>query len=125
MPVVLVVEDDWVIRTLIHEILETEGFGVVTCESADEAWQHLQAHVGEIDLIFSDIHMPGTMDGIDLANFAHRAWPLMPIILSSGVPGKQRLDEGCEPIFVSKPWHSRDIGMICQRALAGPTARAR
>jgi CheY-like chemotaxis protein len=125
IPVVLVVEDDWVVRTLIHEILETEGFHVVTSETADDAWRYLQEHLGEIDLVFSDIHMPGSIDGIDLANLVHRHWPQMPIILSSGIPGRRPLDHGCEPIFVSKPWHSRDIGMICQRALAGPTARVR
>lgn len=125
MPTVLVVEDDWVIRVLLHDILETENFGVVAIETADEAWRYLCENPGDVDLIFSDIHMPGLLDGIDLANLAFRRWPHLPVILSSGVSGQQRLDSGCVPIFVPKPWHSRDIGAFCRRALAGRTAQRR
>lgn len=118
MPTVLLVEDDWVIRVLIHDILETEAFHVVAFETADEAWTYLHEQAGNVDLIFSDIHMPGSLDGIDLANLAYRRWPHIPMILSSAIRGQQRLDSGCVPIFVPKPWHSREIGMVCRRALA-------
>ncbi len=125
LPTVLLVEDDWVIRVLIHDILENEAFHVVAFETADEAWTYLHQQAGNVDLIFSDIHMPGSLDGIDLANLAYRRWPHIPMILSSAVRGQQRLDSGCVPIFVPKPWHSREIGMVCRRALADRKAQRR
>jgi len=123
LPTVLLVEDDWVIKALIHDILEIEGFHVVAFDNADDAWRYLHDNVASVDLIFSDIHLPGTLDGIDLANLAYRRWPQIPVILSSGVNGQQRLDSGCVPLFVPKPWHSRDIGTFCRRALAGQSLR--
>lgn len=117
-PFVLVVEDDWVISGLIHEILEFEGFQVFAVETADEAWQFLVEGALNVDLIFSDINLPGLLGGIDLANLAYQRWPHLPVILSSGSRGQQPLEAGCTPIFVPKPWHSLDIGAICRRALA-------
>lgn len=114
---VLLVEDDWVVGALIQEILEAEGFIVISFDTADDAWSYLRAHKGSVDLIFSDIHLPGLKDGVDLAKLAYQRWPNIPIILSSGGMGQQRLDLGFLPIFISKPWHSLDIGMICRRAL--------
>lgn len=115
---VLVVEDEWLIRSLIHEILETEGFVVITAETGDEAWDWLCETSGGADLILSDIHFPGGMNGVELANRVHGSWPGMPVILSSGGWGQQTLDSGYTPIFIKKPWHSQDIGRICRRALA-------
>jgi CheY-like chemotaxis protein len=118
IPVVLVVEDDWVINGLLHDILEFEGFQVLAVETADEAWRVLVEGSCKIDLLFSDIHLPGLLGGIDLANLVHQRWPNLPIILSSGNHGHQPLEPGCTPIFVSKPWHSLEIGAVCRRALA-------
>lgn len=120
-PLVLVVEDDWVINGLIHDILEFEGFRVFAVETADEAWRFLLEASCQVDLIFSDIHLPGLLGGIDLANLVYQRWPHLPIILSSGSRGHQPLEPGCTPVFVAKPWHSRDIGAVCRRALAART----
>jgi len=117
LPTVLLVEDDWVVSALIQEILEAEGFRVISFETADDAWSYLRANASLVDLIFSDIHLPGLKDGVDLANLAYQRWPNIPVILSSGGMGQQRLDPGFLPTFVSKPWHSLDIGMICRRVL--------
>jgi CheY-like chemotaxis protein len=117
-PTVLVVEDDWVINGLLHDILEFEGFQVHAVETADEAWRFLIDGTFKVDLIFADIHLPGPLNGIDLANLAHKRWPDLPIILSSGSRGHQALEPGCNPVFVAKPWHSLDIGAVCRRALA-------
>ncbi|KPX35952.1 response regulator [Pseudomonas ficuserectae] len=116
-PVVLVVEDDWVINGLLHDILEFEGFQVFSVETADEAWRFLVEGTCKVDLIFADIHLPGPLNGVDLANLAYKRWPRLPIILSSGSRGLQPLEPGCTPIFVAKPWHSLDIGAVCRRAL--------
>lgn len=117
-PTVLVVEDDWVINGLIHDILEFEGFQVFAVETADEAWHFLEEGCGKVDLIFSDIHLPGRLSGVDLANLAHQRWPHIPIILSSGSRSHQPLESGCTPVFLAKPWHSMTIGALCRRTLA-------
>lgn len=117
-PTVLVVEDDWVINVLIHDILEFEGFRVFAFETADEAWHFLVEGSCNVDLIFSDIHLPGLLSGIDLVNLAHQRWPHLPIILSSGNRSHQPLEAGCTPVFLAKPWHSQVIGSLCRRALA-------
>lgn len=117
-PTVLVIEDDWVINALLHDILESEGFQVFAVETADAAWRFLTEGSCKVDLIFADIHLPGPLNGIDLANLVHQRWPHLPIILSSGSRGHQPLKPGCTPIFVAKPWHSLEIGSVCRRALA-------
>lgn len=124
-PIVLVVEDDWVINGLIHDILEFEGFQVFAVETADEAWHFLLEGSCKVDLIFSDIHLPGLLNGIDLANLAHQRWPDLPIILSSGSRSQQPLEAGCTPVFLAKPWHSMAIGAQCRRALAAGTRAGR
>jgi DNA-binding NtrC family response regulator len=120
---VLVVEDDWLIRSLIHEILEMEGFEVVTAETGDDAWHWLCETLGGADLLLSDIHLPGGLNGIGLANRVQAHWPRIPVILSSGGKGQQILESGYAPLFIPKPWHSQDIGTICRRALALATPR--
>lgn len=121
-PVVLVVEDDWVINGLIQDILEFEGFKVFTVETAEEAWDFLIKGCSKVDLIFLDIHLPGLLSGIDLANLVHQRWAHLPIILSSGSRSKESLDSGYTPLFLPKPWHSLQIGALCRRALASGNA---
>jgi DNA-binding NtrC family response regulator len=116
-PVVLVVEDDWLVKELLHDILEFEGFQVFAVETADEAWRFLVEGTCKVDLIFADIHLTGPLNGVDLANLAYKRWPGLPIILPSGSRGYQALEPGCTPVFVAKPWHSMDIGAVCRRAL--------
>jgi CheY-like chemotaxis protein len=118
VPLILLVEDDWVINGLIQDILEFEGFKVHAVDTADEAWQFLLADSCQVDLIFSDIHFPGLLSGIDLANLTYGRWPHLPIILSSGSRYPQPLASGCSPVFVSKPWHSMAIGAVCRHVLA-------
>lgn len=124
-PTVLVIEDDWVVREIIHEILESEGFNVLAFETADEAWECLNRDPEGISLIFSDIRVPGELSGVDLANLASKHWPRIPIILSSGYSREFQLDAGCNPAFMPKPWHSWDIAIACQRAIAPPNAYVR
>lgn len=117
-PTILVIEDDWVVREILYEILDSEGFNVLSFETADEAWAYLCGDPVAVSLIFSDIRLPGELSGVDLANLATRQWPNIPVILSSGFRGEYQLDSGCKPAFLPKPWHSYDIAIACRRALA-------
>ncbi|MGP7794513.1 response regulator [Sphingomonas sp. CLY1604] len=106
---VLLVEDEALVRMLGVDMLEDAGFGVFEAIGADEAMVILAEHEG-IDLLFSDVDMPGSMDGLELARLVHQRWPDMRILLTSG---HHRLTEAALPDggrFLRKPW--TQAGMI-------------
>jgi two-component sensor histidine kinase/DNA-binding NarL/FixJ family response regulator len=80
---VLVVEDEMVLRMRAVDIVEDAGFTAVEAVNADEAIAILESR-SDISLLFSDIQMPGTMDGLKLAHAVHDRWPAIKIILVSG-----------------------------------------
>lgn len=82
-PSVIVVEDEILIRSIFVEELRSTGLRVVECGSADEAWSYLQAG-GEADLVFTDMVLPGSMDGNELARRINQAYPAIKMILTSG-----------------------------------------
>lgn len=81
---ILVVDDEEALRVLAAAILEDEGYEVVEAASADAALVLLGDKTLAIDLIFSDIQMPGRLDGCDLARWVHDHRPDLPVILTSG-----------------------------------------
>ena len=74
MPKVLVVEDEMVLRMRAVDIVEDAGFTSVEAVNADEAIAILESR-SDIDLLFTDIQMPGSMDGLKLAHAVHDRWP--------------------------------------------------
>ena len=99
-PPVLVVEDEILIRIMIADELRDLGLAVIECGDADEALQVLQSGI-RVSLVFTDVKMPGTMDGVGLANAIKREFPALKVILTSA----QILPIGthCDHFF-SKPW---------------------
>jgi len=79
---VLVVEDDPIVAMTVGAALEDAGFSVARAATADEALPLLVE--GGVDLLFSDVVMPGSMSGVDLAREAQRRFPTLPIILATG-----------------------------------------
>ncbi|WP_247893687.1 GAF domain-containing hybrid sensor histidine kinase/response regulator [Azospirillum endophyticum] len=79
---VLVVEDDPIVALTVATALEDAGFAITRAASADEALPLLEA--GGFDLLFSDVVMPGTMSGVDLARSARRLHPDLPVVLATG-----------------------------------------
>jgi len=82
-PVVLVVEDEVLLRMDAAEVIQSAGFDVLEARSADEAISILEQR-NDIRLIFTDINMPGSMDGVKLAHFVKNRWPPIKIIATSG-----------------------------------------
>ncbi|UCH61953.1 MAG: PAS domain S-box protein [Fidelibacterota bacterium] len=80
---ILVVEDEPTLRTLLEEVLRSQNYTVSIADNGNEAWEFIQKHRGEIDLVISDLGMPG-MDGKELAQRIHTYIPGMKIIISSG-----------------------------------------
>ena len=93
-PKVLVVEDEMMLRMRAVDIVEDAGFTPIEAVSADEALAILESR-SDIELLFTDIQMPGSMDGLKLAYAVHERWPSIKIIL---VSGKLTLTEAEKPI---------------------------
>ncbi len=106
---VLVVEDEFLIREMLAEILTEAGFEVHQAGHSADAIKFLEARWGEIHVLFTDVNMPGPMDGIALAHHASKHWPTVALLVTSAVPHpKERaLPVGCR--FVGKPYETRKI----------------
>lgn len=105
MPRILIVEDEVLIRLVLAEALESAGFQVVEAGSGDEAADLLE-HGVAIDLVLSDIRMPGRLDGFQLALWMREKFPTIPVFLSSGNTGKADTTSQLAPglPFFQKPY---------------------
>nr|WP_183995597.1 response regulator [Rhizobium wenxiniae] len=100
---VLVVEDEALIRLAIVDELGIAGFQVYEADGAEAAIAIIERHA-EIRMIFTDIDMHGTMDGLKLAAFVRDRWPPIKIIVTSGrvIPAPNELPSGVP--FLAKPY---------------------
>jgi CheY-like chemotaxis protein len=106
MATVLVVEDEILIRDVIADDLEQAGFTVAVAAHADEAIAILEARQ-DIHLVFTDIDMPGSMDGLKLAAAVRDRWPPVHIIITTG---KTRpLEIPANALFIPKPYLGRTV----------------
>jgi CheY-like chemotaxis protein len=83
-PLVLVVEDEPLVRMTAADELDEAGFRVLEAMNADEALKVLEARYDEVQVLFTDVHMPGSMDGMELAEQVHQRWPHILLLISSG-----------------------------------------
>src|ERR1700743_1110520 len=102
VPNVLVVEDEMVLRMRAVDIVEDAGFMPVEAVNADEAIAILESR-SDIDLLFTDIQMPGSMDGLKLAHAVHERWPSIKIILVSGQVKPSDAERPADSRFFGKP----------------------
>ena len=105
---VLVVEDEELIRLDIVDFLEQEGFIVHEAADADEAIVLLESHPS-ISVMFSDIDMPGSMDGLKLAAAVRDRWPPVKIVMTSGHKMVEITDLPDGSLFFSKPYRHLEI----------------
>lgn len=101
--VVLVVEDEPMVRMLGVDILESAGFSVVEACNADEALIVL-AERSDVDAVFTDVDMPGSLDGLELAWRIHERWPRIGVVLTSGRYTIEPQAMPRENAFVPKPY---------------------
>jgi len=88
----------------VTEILEPEGFNIIAADSADAALSLLEKEDANIDILLTDIRMPGSMDGAQLANLVCQRWADMPIIVMSGYETPSTASIKCKVRFLPKPW---------------------
>jgi CheY-like chemotaxis protein len=117
---VLVVEDEVLVRMVISDYLRECGYRVIEAGSAAEAITVLESPE-VIDIVFSDIQMPGEMDGFGLANWVRQHQPWLKMLLTSGnARAANTAGELCEDgPLEQKPYHPQSILARIQRLLAG------
>ena len=106
--VVLVVDDEPLINMGVTESLRDGGFDVISAYNAEEALALLEAHP-EITTIFTDIAMPGNMDGLKLAAAVRDRWPPIHIIITSGHETPMASDMPERAVFIPKPYFHADV----------------
>lgn len=104
----LIAEDDAFIRAMIADFLRDSGFDVLEAESADQAVAVLESGAN-ISLLFSDIKMPGTMDGCDLARQVRERWPDTRVLLTSGYSSALAEARNTEPQVLEKPYRPLSV----------------
>jgi CheY-like chemotaxis protein len=116
-PVVLIVEDETLIRMNAVEMIEADGFDVIEATGADDAILILEQR-SDIHLIFTDIDMPGSMDGLKLAHFVKGRWPPIKIVATSG---HAKVTEGDLPEgsrFLAKPYAAATITRVIHQLIS-------
>ena len=116
MAVVLVVEDSPLIRMGAVDLVLSAGYEALEAGDADEAIRILESR-DDIDLVFTDVQMPGTMDGIKLSHYIRHRWPPVKLIVASGaaILEESSLPEGSR--FFAKPYDDHAITDAMARLL--------
>jgi CheY-like chemotaxis protein len=114
--VVLVVEDEMLLRMRAVDMVEDAGFTSVEAVDADEAVAILESR-SDIALMFTDIQMPGSMDGLKLAHTVHKRWPPIKIILVSGQLKPANADIPANSRFYGKPLEAKEMIAELQRMI--------
>jgi CheY-like chemotaxis protein len=107
-PVILIVEDEPLLRMESAEVIGNAGFEVIQAANADEAIAILSAR-SDIQVVFTDIQMPGSMDGLKLAQFVRHRWPPIKIVATSGLVVVDEDDLPHGSIFLSKPYVDTEV----------------
>jgi CheY-like chemotaxis protein len=107
-PVVLIVEDEFLLRMDAVDMIANAGFEVVEAANADEAIEILEAR-RDITVVFTDIQMPGSMDGLKLVRAVRGRWPPIKIVATSGHPHVRAADLPEGGRFLPKPYSPVEV----------------
>jgi CheY-like chemotaxis protein len=114
-PVILIVEDELLVRLSAVAMLEDAGFRMIEAANGDEALELLEAD-SDVQLLFTDIHMPGAINGLALAKRVHDRWPHIGIMLASARPMRRPHELPSGSRFEQKPYspatmvrHAREL----------------
>jgi DNA-binding response OmpR family regulator len=119
---VLLVEDEELISEMIGEALSDSGFQVRVAADANEALEHL-AEGFEPDVLFTDINLPGDMDGSLLAFAARKLRPNLPVVyVSAAWDAVNNIRTVPGSVFVPKPYSPRNICSLLTRMISAPAA---
>lgn len=115
-PVILVVEDEPLVRALAVEVLEDEGFAVIEAPSADYAMSVLRSR-DDVGVIFTDVEMPGQLNGLDLARAANAMCPQIVVIVVSGKLPSGFSGVAPEARYMPKPYRMSEVIQIIRNSI--------
>ena len=121
---ILVVEDEILVRSTIAEYLRSCGYRVIEAVNADEAMEVIRHLEIKLDIVFSDIEMPGTMDGFALASWIRKHRPELDVILAGSV--RRAADSAkklCEDGPLPKPYQAEAVVRRIRRLMAARASR--
>ena len=114
---VLVVEDDPMLRMDAALIFEEAGFEVSEFDSADDAMAYVWDCANEITAIFTDVEMLGSASGTDLAMMVTSSWPHIAVVVTSGIHREMPDDLPSRACFLPKPWTPSQVLSIVQQSV--------
>lgn len=115
---VLIAEDDAFVRIVIADFLRDAGYQVIEARNADDAIATLQSGAA-IDLLFTDVRMPGSMDGCGLARLVRAQWPATRVIITSGYSSALvNAQTAIDDIVMPKPYRPQHV-LSTIRAIVG------
>jgi CheY-like chemotaxis protein len=117
-PVVLIVEDEFLLRVDAADMIAAAGFEVVEAGNADEAIEILEAR-RDISVVFTDIQMPGSMDGLKLARAVRGRWPPIKIVTTSGHSNVREADLPDGGRFLRKPYNPMQVAGVLRELILG------
>jgi CheY-like chemotaxis protein len=113
---VLVVEDESLIRLSAIDMIEEAGFEAIAAADADEAIRILESR-NDIRVVFTDVQMPGSMDGLRLARVVRNRWPPIALVVVSGQTQVRESDLPTGGRFLPKPYAGRQIEAVLQQLI--------
>lgn len=116
--VVLVVDDSAIIRMSAVDLVLSAGYEALEAADADEAIHILESR-SDIDLVFTDVQMPGTMDGLKLSHYIRDRWPPVKLIVASGATIIEESSLPGDSRFFSKPYDEHTITDAMALLLSG------
>jgi two-component system, response regulator PdtaR len=119
-PTVLLVEDEVLIRLMVADELRGQGLQVLEASNAEEALTVLESSLS-VDLLFTDVRMPGHMDGVGLAKFVHARFPRLKLMVTSSARPEQSVRDVAD-VYLCKPYDLDEMIEQVERLLAnGPS----
>ena len=107
---IIVAEDEPLVRMLAVEVLAEAGFRVIEAAHADEALARLNTYEGQVHLLFTDVHMPGsTLSGFQLAHLVRINWPKIALIITSAALELRGNELPIGGLFISKPYELAEL----------------
>ena len=115
-PVVLLVEDELFVRMAAADALEDAGFEVIETANAQAA-QEVLSNRDDVRVLFTDVKMPGPMDGLALASLVRRRWPHILIVITSGHLRRESVSLPDDAVFIAKPYSEKAPAVTIQSLL--------
>lgn len=106
---IFVVEDQALLRMEAVDLLQEAGFETIEAANADVALEMMRSRWQDVRVLFTDVQMPGELDGVDLAKEVHRCWPDVLLMVTSGGVHLSDEDLPDDGRFVPKPYRASTL----------------